>query len=210
MRSDTFARACGLAACVLFAASSAAAQQQQRSPRRVGLDNLSLASATLGDADSWQVFAPEGAGFSVELPGVPAESAGAGRDAGPLAQSVRDYKLRAGGVEYQIARTAQLPESVYEAEGFVEKFFASLQGSLAASAAREWPHMKLEMLGSTAVSLGGHDGREFELASAGYRSRVRVFLVDRAVLVAAVTGPREEVTDERLERYFGSLRLDAR
>lgn len=208
MRLNIFARACGLAACVVFAA--AATGQQPARARRGGLDNLSLAPAPERDAagSAWQTFAPEGAGFSVELPGVPADEAGDGRDAGRLNPSVRDYKLSADGVEYQIARTGQLPQAVYESEGFVEKFFDSLSESLTASAAREWPQMKLKPTAARAVSLGGHDGREFELASAGYRSRVRVFLVDRAMFIVAMTGAREAFTDEKIERYFGSLRLN--
>ena len=210
MRLEIFARACGLTACVVFASALAAGQQPARG-RRGGLDNLSLASAPERDAGpAWRPFAPEGAGFSVELPGVPADEAGGGRDAGRLAPSVRDYKLRADGVEYQIARTGQLPQAVYESEGFVEKFFDSLSESLTASAAREWPQMKLKLADARAVSLGGYDGREFDLDSAGYRSRVRVFLVERAMFLVAMTGAREAFTDEKLERYFGSLRFDGR
>ena len=121
MRLNIFARACGLAACVVFASAAAAGQQPGRA-RRGGLDNLALAPAPERDAagsSAWQTFAPEGVGFSVELPGVPADETGTGRDAGRLNPSVRDYRLKADGVEYQIARTGQLPKAVYESEGFV-------------------------------------------------------------------------------------------
>lgn len=100
--------------CALSGA--AAAQQPSARARRGGLDNLSLpsttarvASASTG-ASAWQTFAPEGAGFSVSLPGLPEEPTQGARASGQLPSQMRSYRLAAGDLKFELGRTGQLPE----------------------------------------------------------------------------------------------------
>ncbi|HEV2914773.1 MAG TPA: hypothetical protein VGX92_15960 [Pyrinomonadaceae bacterium] len=64
-----------LLTCLFVMSSAALGQQQRRARRSGGLDNLSLPStgAAIASSASWQEFAPEGAGFSVMMPGLPEE-----------------------------------------------------------------------------------------------------------------------------------------
>lgn len=96
-----------LAVCVL--SFVAVGQQPSARARRGGgggLDNLSLPSttarvsaATTG-AGEWQMFTPEGAGFSVLLPGIPEDPTQMGREQGTANPLLRVYRLAVGGVKY--------------------------------------------------------------------------------------------------------------
>lgn len=199
-------------ACVCASASAASAQQPQ-GRRGGGLDNMSLPSTLERAAaaeDRWPVFAPEGEGFSVAMPGEPTDVAADRRGQGRVAARARSYRVKADGIEYEVTRTGQVPAAVFEMKGFEQDFLASLEGSLPATARKEWPHMKLELVGQQPASVGGVVGREFDLGSADYRARVRAFFVDRALLIVAMTGPRAAFTDARIDRFFGSLRLTGR
>ena len=70
--------------------------------------------------------------------------------------------------------------------------------------------MKLELSEQRPTTLDGVAGREFDLGSADYRSRVRAFVVDRSLLIVAMTGARTAFTDAKFDKYFGSLRLTGR
>ena len=206
MRVKIFARALLVVACAA-AASNVAAQQQPAQRRRAGLDNLSLPSV-LDSVGDWRVFAPEGGNFSVELPGTPDDAAAPKRAAGRVPADVLGYKLKTDdGVEYEITRTARVPDVMYEEADFEENFLASLSESLVGSAQKQWPHMKLELADVRPSTLDRHNGREFELASDEYLSRVRVYMVDRAMVIVAMTGPRAAFGDRKAARFFGSFKL---
>ena len=94
-------RALALAVSVCALAFVASGQQPSK-PRRGGLDNLSLPStsarvsaATNAGAGegAWLTFAPEGAGFSISLPGMPDEGTLAGRQSGQVPAQFRSGTL---------------------------------------------------------------------------------------------------------------------
>lgn len=214
MKRTICARAFALSLCLACACAAASAQQQhsQTRVRRGGLDNLSLPSsgaspaAALSDAPAgWQTFAPEGAGFTVSMPGVPAEPTARGRRAGAIAQQFRSYRLQDGGLDYEIVRTPPLPPEVFAKENFEDEFYATLPQFLALGAKAGMPQLRLEMTGERAIESGGHAGREYEFSSRTHRAQVRVFLVERAMLFVGLTGPKSAFSEATTRAYLDSF-----
>jgi hypothetical protein len=197
--------------CALSGA--AAAQQPSARARRGGLDNLSLpsttarvASASTG-ASAWQTFAPEGAGFSVSLPGLPEEPTQAGRASGQLASQFRSYRLTSGGLKYEIGRTGQLPEQFVSRPEYVEKFFEGASQGITAALARENQQIKFKLVSEQAISLDGYEGREYEFDAEGHRAVARLFLIERSLYGFSVIGPKSEMTPENVNRFLNSFAL---
>jgi hypothetical protein len=190
-----------------------ASGQQPARTRRGGLDNLSLpstsarVSAASTAVAAWQTFTPEGAGFSISLPGLPDESTRAGRESGQLSAQFRSYRLAAGSLKYEIARTPPLPEQLVSQPGFTDKFFSTSATNLTQSLLAENPHIKFQLVAEQAVSLDGYEGREFEFAAEGYRAVARVFLVERSVFGLGVLGAKSEMTPDKVNRFLDSLAL---
>lgn len=197
----------------LCALAGAASAQQPSRTRRGGLDNLSLpstsarVSAATAAGEGWQTFAPEGAGFSVSLPGLPEEPTRNGRESGQLAAQFRGYRLVAGGLKYEVARTPPLPEQLVSQPGFVDKFFASSADNLTRSLQAENPNIKFRLVSEQAISLDGYEGREFEFTAEGHRAFARVFLVERSIYGLGVLGAKSEMTPDRVKRFLDSLAL---
>jgi hypothetical protein len=213
MKRTIFARPFALSACLACACAVASAQQPRA--RRGGLDNLSLPSrgASPGASSSsdapagWLTFAPEGAGFTVSMPGVPEEPTAAGRSAGSLPRQFRSYRLSEGGLDYEIVRTPPLPPELFAKENFEDEFYATLPQFLARGAKAGMPQYHLEMTGERAVESGGHAGREYEFSSRTHRSQVRVFLVGRAMLFVALTGTKSAYSEAKMRAYLDSFTL---
>ena len=209
MRRTVFVRLLALSALSICACASVSAQEPAPRSRRPVLDNWSLPSRSTpapepgADASGWRLVAPEGEGFSVRMPGTPEVRREAGRGAGG-----RGYRLDADGIHYEVISTDPFPAQFYELPDFERDFLNSVPGALEAGAQREWPQMRLRVASSEATSLGGYEGRAVELASAEYRSSVRAFVVNRALVVVAMTGRKSAFTDENVARFFGSLRLN--
>lgn len=200
-----------LSVCALMSVA-ASGQQTARGRRGGGLDNLSLPStsarvsaATTGAA--WQTFAPEGGGFSISLPGLPEEATRAGRESGQLPTQFRSYRLAAGGLKYEIARTPPLPEQFVAQPGFTDKFFAVSSTNLTRSLLAENPNIKFRLVSEQAVSIDGYEGREFEFDAEGHRAVARVFLVERSIYGLGVLGAKSEMTRETVSRFLDSLAL---
>lgn len=201
-----------LLASVCVLAAVVAAQQPARA-RRGGLDNLSLpstaaraASASAG-VDTWQTFTPEGAGFSVSLPGLPEERARPGRGSGQPTTQFRNYKLASGGLKYEIGRTDQLPEQLLSQPDYMEKLFAGASHSITIALAQENQQIRYTRVSEQIISLDGYEGREYEFAAEGYRAVARLFVVERSIFALCVIGPKSEMTPERVERFLNSFAL---
>lgn len=199
-------------ACVLSAAVAAQQQQQPARARRGGLDNLSLPSTTARVASAstgaavWQTFAPEGAGFSVSLPGLPEESTrGAGGASGQPAAQVRNYRLDFAGLKYEIGRTGQLPEQFVSQPDYMERFFAGASRGIAAALTQQHRTNGFKLVSEETISLGGYEGREYEFASEGHRAVARLFLIERSIYGLSVIGPKSEMTPARVERFLDSF-----
>jgi hypothetical protein len=212
MKRTIFARPFALSACLVCACAVASAQQPRA--RRGGLDNLSLPSRGASSAASpsdapagWQTFAPEGAGFTVSMPGVPEEPSAGGVGAGSLPRQFRSYRLQEGGLDYEIVRTPPLPPELFAKENFEEEFYEMLPQFLAQGAKAGMPQFNLEMTGERAVESGGRAGREYEFSSRTHRSQVRVFLVERAMLFVALTGTKSAFSEAKMRAYLDSFTL---
>jgi hypothetical protein len=196
--------------CALAGAASA---QQPTKTRRGGLDNLSLpstsarVSAASSEGAAWQTFAPEGAGFSISLPGLPEQSTQAGRASGQLAGQFRSYRLATGGLKYEVVRTPPLPAQLVSQSGFTDKFFAASATGLTHSLLAENPKIKFRLVAEQAISLDGYEGREFEFAAEGHRAVARVFLIERSIFGLGVLGAKNEMTPDKVSRFLDSLAL---
>lgn len=183
-------------------ALSAHAQQQ---PQRGGLDSMSLVTHAGADA-SWQLFAPEGAGFSVLVPGTPEEVTKRGRESGQLAAQFRGYELAgADGVKYEFGRTGQLPAALLVRPDFKEEFFAHNVEGLSAALQHANPRAGFKLVAERRVSVAGYEGREYEYAAPGLRSVARVYLVDRAIFALAVSGGETALTADKAGKFLDSF-----
>lgn len=200
------------AVCVLSVLATAQQQQPPRA-RRGGLDNLSLPSTTArvasasNGATTWLTFAPEGAGFSVSLPGMPEESARAGRASGQSAAQFRNYRLTAGGLKFEIGRTGQMSEQLTSRPEYMEKFFAGAAQGIAAALSQESQQVKFKLVSDEAISLDGYEGREYEFAAEGHRAVARLFLVEGSIYGLSVIGAKSEMTPENVGRFLNSFAL---
>lgn len=211
-------RALTLAVAVCALSFVAAGQQPSARARRSGggsgLDNLSLpsttahvsaATTTTTDAGAWQMFAPEGAGFSVMLPGMPEESTLAGREQGTVNALFRGYRLAAGGVKYELTRTPPLPEQLTAHPDYRDKFFEGMKQGLTAGLQAMNPQAKFRLAAHQAISVGGFEGREYEYTAAGHRAAARVFLVNNCIYALTVLGAKSELTPETINRFLNSF-----
>jgi len=198
--------------CLLPAAGTAQQPATGRA-RQGGLDNLSLPSTTARVATAsnaatvWQTFAPEGAGFSVSLPGLPEETTRAGRESVQPAAQGRSYKLVSGGLKYEIGRTGQLPEQFMSRPDYVEKFFVGAAQGIEAALARENGQIKFKLVSEQTISLEGYEGREYEFDAEGHRAVARLVLMERSIFGLSVIGAKSEMTDENVNRFFNSFAL---
>jgi hypothetical protein len=207
-------RALALAVAVCALACTALGQQQPKA-RRGGLDNLSLpstsarvsAASTAGTPGAWLTFAPEGAGFSVSLPGMPDEGALAGRQGGQVPGQFYSYRLAAGGLKYEVVRTPPLPAQLVSQPGFADKFFATATENLTRALLAENPNIKFQLVAEQTISLDGYEGRELEFAAAGHRALARVFLIERSLYGLGVLGTKSDMTPDKVNRFLNSLAL---
>jgi hypothetical protein len=190
----------------LGALSLTVCAQQQR--QRGSLDNMSLlAHGSVGAPDSagWQTFAPEGAGFSILVPGTPEEEMKKGHESGILAPQFRCYKLTvADGVKYEFGRTGQFPAQLVGAE-FQAQFFGHNAEMLTTLLQRENPQAHFKLLEERHVSVAGYDGHEYEFAGTGLRTLVRVCLIDRAIFMLSISGPEAALTNDKASKFFDSF-----
>jgi hypothetical protein len=192
---------------------SAAVSAQQPRARRGGLDNLSLPSTTArvasasAGARAWQTFAPEGAGFSVSVPGLPEEPTRAGREGGQAAAQFHSYRLTSGGLKYEFGRTGRMPEQLLAQADYVERFFAGASQGITAALAQAHQQVRFKLVSEETISLDGYEGREYEFAAAGQRAVARLFLVDGSVFALSVIGPNSEMTPENVSRFLNSFAL---
>ena len=180
--------------------------QQQR--QRGGLDSLSLithAGASAPDSAGWQTFAPEGAGFSILVPGTPEEETKRGHDAGMLAPQFRTYKLAAAdGVKYEFGRTGQFPAQLVTAE-FQAQFYEHNADIMTAALQHENPQAHFKLVEERHVSVAGFDGREYEFAGTGVRTLARVCVIDRAIFALSISGPEAALTNDKASKFFESF-----
>ena len=177
----------------------------QQQPRRGGLDSMSLVSHTGADAE-WQLCTPEGAGFSVLVPGTPEEVTRRGREAGTLAAQFRGYELTAAdGVKYEFGRTGQLPAQIVDQPDFSDKFFEHYAEALTLILQKSNQGAQFRLTAARQVSVAGGAGRAYEFAAPGRRAAVRAYLIDRAFFLLAVSGPEGVLTADKADKFLDSF-----
>lgn len=185
------------------------AQAQQRTARRGGsLNSLSLVSnadPAMSAGAGWQLFAPEGAGFSVLVPGTPEEASRHGRENGMTPAQFLSYHLTADGLKYEFGRTGQLPLEIAGKPDFGAKFFAHNAEGMLFALQSENPALKFRLVGERKVTAVGYEGREYEFAAPGVRSLARVYLIDRALFALALSGAEAKLTDDSARKFFDSF-----
>ncbi|HEX8143615.1 MAG TPA: hypothetical protein VF553_13525 [Pyrinomonadaceae bacterium] len=189
--------------------SCVALGQQPRRPRRSGgLDNLSLPSTGVSlAAASWQQVAPEGAGFSVMMPGLPDELT---RDMTPEQNAVgmRQYHVKADGAEYTVGVVLNLPSQITEQPGFAAKYFQLLPTGMIKSA--EYAQKNYVLASQRSISINDYPGRQYKFDSTDYTCMMRVYLIERSVYVLAVESPKASVSTDNVEKFLSSFTLKER
>lgn len=192
--------------CLSVMSCVAIAQQpRSRARRSGGLDNMSLPStgASLAAA-SWQQVAPQGAGFSVMMPGLPEEMS---NDAvkGPNAPGMRQYQVKADDAEYTVAVLLNLPTVITDEPGFAAQYFKMLPTGMMKSA--EYAKKNYALTSQRAVSLGGYPGRHYKFDSADYTCMMRVYIIERSVYIMAVESPKSAVSSANVEKFLSSFAI---
>jgi hypothetical protein len=191
--------------CLTVMASAALGQQQRRTRRSGGLDNLSLPSTGASIASSsWREFAPDGAGFSVMMPGLPEEMT-KNMTPGPRSIEMREYRLKADASEYMIGVALNFPSELMQQPGFAAQYYQMLPTVMIKSAEYAGKHYSL--VSQRAVSVEDHTGRQFKFDSPDYTCTMRVFLTDKSVYVISVESLKASPSPEGLEKFFSSFTL---
>jgi hypothetical protein len=185
--------------CLFAMASAAVAQQQRR--RSGGLDNLSLPSTGVPAASAyWQTLAPEGAGFSVMMPGRPAEES---RDFGEGRIAMRIYRVKAQEMEYAAGVMLNFPREVMQQPGFAARYFQIMPEMMTASTDYKEKHYKL--ISQRDVSVDNHPGRQYKFDSTANTLTMRVYLGERSVFIMIVESPKVSISNDNLDKFLSSF-----
>lgn len=192
--------------CLSVMSCAALAQQPRgRAGRSGGLDNLSLPStgASLASA-SWQEVAPQGAGFSVMMPGLPEEMS---RDmaSGPNAIGMRQYHVKADDMEYTVAVLLNLPPEMTEQPDFTAQYFKMLPTGMMKSA--EYAKKNYALTSQRSVSISGYPGRHYKFDSTDYTCMMRVYIIERSVYIMAVESPKSASANANVEKFLSSFAI---
>jgi hypothetical protein len=182
---------------------SAAFGQQRRAKSAGGLDNLSLPSADVTIASSsWQEFAPDGAGFSVMMPGLPDEMS---KDLGPNPVNLREYRVKTSGTEYIVGVFLNFPVEMIHDPKFMATYFDVLPRAMIGSA--EYAGKNYKLIAQRAITLDDFPGRQFKFDAPDYTCTMRVFLAERSIYIISIESPKASLSTESVEKFFSSFAL---
>lgn len=193
-----------LLVCLALMSSAAFGQQQRRARPSRGLDNLSLPStdATIASSSSWQEFSPDGAGFSVLMPGLPDELS---KDVGPKAMNLREYRVKNGGTEYIVGVFLNFPVEMIHDPKFMATYFDVLPRAMIGSA--EYAGKNYKLIAQRAITLNDFPGRQFKFDSADYTCTMRVFLAEHNIYIISIESPKASVSTDSMEKFLSSFAL---
>jgi hypothetical protein len=178
-------------------------QQPRRVRRSGGLDNLSLPSTDVSLASaSWQQVAPEGAGFSVMMPGLPEEMS---KDMGPNAVGMRQFHLKAGDTDYAVGVVLNLPAELTEQPGFASQYFQLLPTGMIKAA--EYASKNYKLVSQRAISIKDYPGRQFKFDAPDYTCSMRAYMIERNVYILIVESPKASVSNDNVEKFLSSFVL---
>jgi hypothetical protein len=192
-----------LVVCLVVLSSVEVFGQQQRR-RSGGLDNLSLPSTGASIASSsWQKFAPEGAGFSVMMPGLPDENS---KEVGPGAANLKAYRFKTGETEYVVGVLLDFPAELLQSPDFRAKYFEVVPHMM--MRAQEYASRNYKLSSQRNISINDHPGRQYKLDSADYTCTMRVVLTDRSIYIMSVESARATLSPENVEKFLASFTLE--
>ena len=151
----------------------------------------------------WIRFSPEGGGFSLLLPGSPAEKTKNG-DSGLKAHY---YKLKMGETEYQVVWFANVPYGIMHQSPLDVLFPRGLEEIF--KSVRHAGKKDLVTTRQEDIALGGYKGRESTMESATDRIDARCFLARYDFITLAVLHPKGESSGADARRFLESLSLSS-
>ena len=192
-----------LLVCLAVLSVSAFGQQQRRRSSG-GLDNLSLPSTGRSVASSsWQKFAPEGAGFSVMMPGLPDETS---KELGPGAANLNEYRVKTGGTEYVVGALHNFPAEMLRSPDFMAKYFELLPDAMMRSA--EYAGRNYKLSSQRSISINDYPGRQYKMDSTDYTCTMRVVVAENSIYVVAVESAKATLSTESVEKFLASFTLE--
>ena len=183
------------------------------SPNTPTLALLAVAACALGAcapperaAGTWRAFGPEGAGFSVQMPGVPERRREVARGAaGSIETDVYTLDLPAGGFySIVVSRLAKRADPGRETALALE---SAVDRAVASAAAR--------LVSKQTVFLGGSTGRQVEAevpesaVAGGATLKGRVFVSGERLYEVMAVVPRAEADSPATARFLDSFELSA-
>jgi hypothetical protein len=154
--------------------------------------------ASCGPAD-WVEVRPDDAGFSIRMPAEPVERTQPVETTGdPIA--LRMYVLEHGGFSYMVS-FSDLAEEVL-AERTLEQMLDGARDGVVASIGGE-------IIDESAISLGGHHGRNVVLqdSTGELTLQIRLLLVGTRLYQFGVVIPREHRSSGEIKRFLDSFAL---
>ncbi len=152
----------------------------------------------------WQTFAPSGEGYRIEMPGTPAEMAGA--ESNPLAGvRTKKYRVLTGRYEFVVG-TVHLPAGALQRIN--TEFVFNAERDHVAQASQS------EVVGERDISLGGHVGREFQYATPDRKAGAieRVYLVQQGgvarIHLLAVSGRAFHPEADAVQHFLNSFTVE--
>ena len=192
-----------LVVCLAVLSVSAFGQQQRRRSSG-GLDNLSLPSTGRSLASSsWHKFAPEGAGFSVMMPGLPDERS---KELGPGAANLNEYRVKTGGAEYVVGVLLNFPAQLLQSPDFMAKYFEMLPSAMMRSA--EYAGRNYKLSSQRSITVNDYPGRQYKMDSTDYTCTMRVVVTEHSVYVVAVESAKATLSAENVEKFLASFTLE--
>jgi hypothetical protein len=192
-----------LVVCLVVLSSVEVFGQQQRR-RSGGLDNLSLPSTGASiTSSSWQKFTPEGAGFSVMMPGLPDETS---QDIGPTTAHLKAYRFKTGETEYVVGVLLDFPAELLQNPDFRAKYFEVLPHMMMRST--DYASRNYRLSSQRNMSVNDHAGRQYRLDSADYTCTMRVVLTERSIYIMSVESAKATLSPENVEKFLASFTLE--
>jgi len=150
-------------------------------------------------AGDWLKLAPQGAPFSVSLPGAPSEKT-KNDDSG---MKVHTYKVKAGATDYQVVWFAGVSYAVLQRGPLNVLFPRGLQDIL--KSARQEGKKELLTTHEADVTLNGCQGRESTMESASGKLEAKAFVAGYDFITVAVFHPKDDSGSADARRFLGSL-----
>lgn len=165
---------------------------------------LALASCAPADTSVWKTFSPEGAKFSVSMPGTPERNRGYGKnESGTLETNVYTYVLPDGG--FYTVVDAALPQNFDAKQGTAVALDSACDQVAGSADAR--------LVSKEKVFLGRHEGRQIEAevpesaVAGGGIMRGRIYLAGSRLYEVVAVVPKAAASSPSIARFLDSFEV---